>query len=200
MFSLCARHCFKFYRISKFNPHYNPLKQVLLQAKKYRPREVKQLARGLTAGKVAKPIHQPRQSCPRGHPVLCLPPLSDPGMLLVLYMMSSKLALLPKSLHFLLYTPAMTSMQIAHFVNQFKRVSAPGQTSSSIQSWFISRVRIIHYTSFISLLHGTESKESLKLQKYKGRENIGSVPTESRFSLFHGPFLRLGGMGGDRVK
>lgn len=30
--------------------------------------------------------------------------------------------------------------------------------------------------------------------KYTGGENIGSVPSESRFILFHLPFLRLGGV------
>lgn len=73
IFSLCARTCVRLYRISKFNPHHDPGKSVLLQMRKHGHREVKTLARGLTARKWQSWYTNPGSAAPEV--TLCYSPL-----------------------------------------------------------------------------------------------------------------------------
>lgn len=172
MFSLCARNCFRFYRISKFNPHHDPGKPVLLQMRKHRHREVKTLAWSLTARKWQS-LHQPRS--PAAEATLCHSPLlKRQNVILVIYdeFITELLScfFFFKGLSFLLYLqwPQWGLLTLSFSI---KRRPAPEQDSNSkdIQSWFITKVRVITSPAqfpFSACTRQWESMESLKWQKY----------------------------------
>ena len=106
IFSLCARACVRLYRISKFNPHHDPGKSVLLQMRKHRHREVKTLARGLPARKWQSWYTNPGSAAPEV--TLCHSPLLSDKTWHWSYMMNSYLScwgffFFFKGLSFLLY-------------------------------------------------------------------------------------------------
>lgn len=63
--------------------------------------------------------------------------------------------------------PPESSVQIAHSVINFKRISALEQTSCYVQSWFMTKERIItSLWQFVSLPALDRVKKVIKMTKY----------------------------------